>query len=82
MTQSKRHRGCRMQDPGTRGYRGWKAAAFSHSAGTARGAPPEIRLRRERLTWGPVRHWHMPVPWPHHRAGGGLGGDQGWGWGG
>ena len=27
-------------DPGTRGYRRWKTADFSHSAGTAHGAPP------------------------------------------
>ena len=32
--------GCRIQDPGTRGYRWWKSADFSHSAGTAHGAPP------------------------------------------
>ena len=36
---SKLHRGCRVQDPGTRGYRGWKAADFSHSA--ARCAPQD-----------------------------------------
>ena len=29
---SKQHRGCRVQDPGTRGYRGWKTADFWHSA--------------------------------------------------
>ena len=28
--------GCCIQDPGTRGYRWWKTADFSHSAGTAR----------------------------------------------
>ena len=28
--------GCRMQDLGIRGYRWWKTADFSHSAGTAR----------------------------------------------
>ena len=27
--------GCRNKDPGTRGYRWWKTAAFSHSARTA-----------------------------------------------
>ena len=32
--------GCRIQDPGTRGYRWWKTADFSHSACTAHGAPP------------------------------------------
>ena len=36
---SKQHRGCRNQDPGTRGYRRWKTADFSHSARTAHGAP-------------------------------------------
>ena len=40
MIHSKQHRGCRSQGPGTRGYRGWKTADFSHSAGTAHGAPP------------------------------------------
>ena len=37
---SKQHRRCRIQDLGTRGYRRWKAADFSHSAGAAHGAPP------------------------------------------
>ena len=32
--------GCRIQDPGTHGYRWWKTADFSHSTGTAHGAPP------------------------------------------
>ena len=42
MIHSKQHRGCRIQNPGTRGYRWWKPADFSHSArtGTAHGAPP------------------------------------------
>ena len=40
MIHSKQHRGCRIQDSGTRGYRGWKTAGFSHSAGTAQGEPP------------------------------------------
>ena len=35
--------GRRIQDPGTRGYRWWKTADFSHSAGTAHGAPPTGR---------------------------------------
>ena len=39
---SKPHRGCRRQHPGTRGYRRWKTADFSHSAGTAHGAPPNL----------------------------------------
>ena len=43
MIHSKRHRGCGVQGPGTRGYRGWKTADFSHSAGTAHGAPPLTR---------------------------------------
>ena len=38
---SKPHRGCRMQDPGTRGYRRWKTADFSHSPGTAHDGPPK-----------------------------------------
>ena len=41
MINSKQHRGCRIQDPGTRGYLRWKKADFSHSAGTAHGAPPK-----------------------------------------
>ena len=40
MIHSKQHRGCRLQGPETRGYRWWKTADFSHSAGTAHGAPP------------------------------------------
>ena len=32
MIHSKTHRRCRVQGPGTRGYRGWKRAEFSHSA--------------------------------------------------
>ena len=40
MIHSKPHRGCRMQDPGSRGYRWWKTADFSHSASTAHSAPP------------------------------------------
>ena len=31
---------CRSQGPGAHGYRRWKTADFSHSAGTAHGAPP------------------------------------------
>ena len=37
---SKQRRVCRVQDPGTRGYRRWKTANFSHSAGTPHGPPP------------------------------------------
>ena len=70
MIHSKQHRGCGIQDPGTRGkhqtqtqnpwctsrgcglqnsgptcgYRWWKTADFSHSAGTAHGAPPMKRV--------------------------------------
>ena len=40
MIHSKRHPGCTIQDPETRGYRWWKTDDFSHSAGTAHGAPP------------------------------------------
>ena len=29
MIHSKPHRGCRVQDPGTRGYRRWKTALFA-----------------------------------------------------
>ena len=41
MIHSKQHRGCRIQDPGTRGYRWWKTADFLHSARSARCAPQE-----------------------------------------
>ena len=44
MIHSKQHRGCRTQDPGTRGYRWWKTADVSHSAGTACSAPPRTLL--------------------------------------
>ena len=45
MIHSKQHRGCRVQDPGTRGYRWWRTADFSHSAGTAHGASPSRVVR-------------------------------------
>ena len=32
MIHSTQHRGCRVQDPGTHGYRRWKTAEFPHSA--------------------------------------------------
>ena len=32
MIHLKQHRGCRIQDPGTRGYWRWRTADFSHSA--------------------------------------------------
>ena len=44
MIHSKPHRGCRIQGPGTHGYRRWKTADFLHSAGTAHGAPPASAL--------------------------------------
>ena len=47
MIHSKPHQGCRVQDPGTRGYRRWKTADFSHSAGTAPGAPPVCGIHRD-----------------------------------
>ena len=40
MIHSKQHRGCRIQVPGTRGYRRWKTADFSHSARSLPCAPP------------------------------------------
>ena len=42
MMHSKQHRGCRVQDPGTHGYRRWKTADFSHSARRAHGALPLV----------------------------------------
>ena len=40
MIHSKPHRGCRAQDPGARGYQGWKTADFSHSARCTPYPPP------------------------------------------
>ena len=42
--------GCRIQDLWSRGYRWWKTADFSHSAGTEHGAPSKAFsvLREER----------------------------------
>ena len=45
MIHSKQHRGCRIQDPGTRGHRWWKTADFSHSARCAPLVPPCIFFR-------------------------------------
>ena len=45
MIHSKPRRGCRIQDPGIPGYRWWKTADFSHSAGTAHGAPPKMQCK-------------------------------------
>ena len=39
MIHSKQHRGCRNQDPGTRGYRWWKTADFSQRAHSTRCTP-------------------------------------------
>ena len=43
MIHSTQPRGCRIQDPGTRGCWWWKTAHFPHSARTAHGAPPVTR---------------------------------------
>ena len=53
MIHSKQHRGCRIQDPGTRGYRGRKTADVSHSAGTAHSAP-------SLSPWGSIRTARAP----------------------
>ena len=45
---------CRIQDPGTLGYRWWKTADFSHSARTAR-AQRTVRPHGSRAGWGPYR---------------------------
>ena len=60
MIHSKQHRGCRMQDPGTRGYRWWKTDDFSHSAGTAHSAPPWTKQKaNESVTYrGPHTDLH------------------------
>ena len=47
VVHSKQHRGRRLQDPGTRGYRWWKTADFLHSAqctpsGCSRMSPPFV----------------------------------------
>ena len=54
-----------IQDPGTRGYRGWKAAAFLHSARTAHGAPPQGLCdtgteKASRKRDSGTRMWHLP----------------------
>ena len=49
MINSKQRRGCRVQDPGTRGNRFWKTANFSHSTGTAHGAPSSTSLVNDRV---------------------------------
>ena len=52
MIKSKQHQGCRIQDPGTRGYWWWKTAGFWHSAGTAPIVTlciPETPLKATRL---------------------------------
>ena len=64
MMHSKQHRGSRIQDPGTRGYRWWKTAGFPHSAGTAHGAPPKGESSRfpEQTSPKPLhRHFHFTV---------------------
>ena len=42
--------GCRIQDPGTHGYRWWKTADFSHSGGTAHGGLVSAQI----LKWNPT----------------------------
>ena len=51
--------GCRIQEPGIRGYRWWKTADFSHSAGTAHGAPPWIHTELPFFSYPP-----SPCPSP------------------
>ena len=60
MIHSKQHRGCRIQDPGTRGYWWWKTADFVHSARKAHGAPPKwskiffyhsLEMKNRRIFW-------------------------------
>ena len=48
MIHSKQHRGCRIQDPETRGKHQTKTtptAEISHSARTAHGAPPKVTVK-------------------------------------
>ena len=58
MINSKQHRGCGIQDPGTHGYRWWKTADFSHSAGTAHGAPPECWYAHKQLSQLLASHYN------------------------
>ena len=60
----KQHRGCGIQDPGTRGCRWWKTADLSHSACMAHSAPPLYLLDlcdggRPHFGhfWSSPRHW-------------------------
>ena len=80
MIHSKRHRGCRIQGPGTQGYRRWKIAACSHSARTAHGALPVTDsnrpqpLRQPPSNRVPNRHWgpflsDASLPLRHHDGG-------------
>ena len=84
MIHSKQPRGCGIPDPATRGYRRWKTAAFSHSAGTAHGAPPLEcgrrglwRLCRSGLTVASHRRSVLRVASAYHRNQRGEGGEGG-----
>ena len=54
--------GCRIQDPRIRGYRWWKTADFSHSAGTAHSAPP-VCVDARCVLW--AAHLHGGRSRPH-----------------
>ena len=56
MIHSKQHRGCGSQDPGTRGHRRWKTAAFSHSARSALPVPNSSRGMAFEEGW--PGHWN------------------------
>ena len=74
MINSKQHRGCGIQDPGTRDYRRWNTADFSHSAGTAHGAPPLRHSTARTQTWeGPTSVRTNCETEATKRSGGGTG---------
>ena len=59
MIHSKQHRGCRIQDPGTCGYRWWKTADFF--------APRTVRPQRmERPVGGGADRGGITASWPLH----------------
>ena len=79
MIHSKQRRGCGVQDPGTRGYRRWKTADFSHSA---RCAPIVTDVRAALRVPLHLKHGHFVLKGgrgpslcqcSHHRGGGGGG---------
>ena len=91
MIHSKQRRGCGVQVPGTRGYRRWKTAAFSHSAdrrqprGAGGPGAPEVGIIGAEGSPGGLsgagaavgRGIGLPFPTQHHCVWGEGGGGQG-----